>query len=488
MKSFSKTATAVLMFLFMVACNVQDNPQDRQASPQSIQFTGRTENPATRTTLVNGIETAWESGSDRIGIFSLQARVSEETEPPAHNVAFSALESAKTSAFSGTMLWGTPAAEHVFHAYYPYQSLDEPAMDAVPVSLPAEQIQPGANDSGHLSALDFMVSTPVAVYAPESPGGASVNVDLTFNHVFTLMEYRITGSGQALTDIGLAGAGALSFSSGTMDLDQEPGADPYTITKSGTNTYVLAHLSASATLSPTPISVYMMVLPGEQTADMSIRVKTGWTWKTLTKTPPEGGFQRGSKYVTELDLDDAAFNDDEYVYIPDDNFRAYCLDNFDSDDDGKITFAEAESGALTVMNVSSRSIMSLEGLQYFTHVNTLQTVGNSLTYLDVGNNLEFQTINCNSNNLTTLKAGGFTNLKILYCSYNQLSTLDLSENPDLEILTCKDNLFTSLDVSNNPVLDYLDCRDNPDLQTIYVAAGQTISDLYKDDHTVIVTR
>ena len=90
MKSFSKTATAVLMFLFMVACNVQDNPQDRQASPQSIQFTGRTENPATRTTLVNGIETAWESGSDRIGIFSLQARTSEETEPPAHNVAFSA--------------------------------------------------------------------------------------------------------------------------------------------------------------------------------------------------------------------------------------------------------------------------------------------------------------------------------------------------------------------------------------------------------------
>jgi hypothetical protein len=187
-------------------------------------------------------------------------------------------------------------------------------------------------------------------------------------------------------------------------------------------------------------------------------------------------------------LDDAAFNDDEYVYIPDDNFRAYCLDNFDSDDDGKITFAEAESGALTVMNVSSRSIMSLEGLQYFTHVNTLQTVGNSLTYLDVGNNLEFQTINCNSNNLTTLKAGGFTNLKILYCSYNQLSTLDLSENPDLEILTCKDNLFTSLDVSNNPVLDYLDCRDNPDLDTIYVAEGQTIADLYKDDHTTVVTR
>jgi hypothetical protein len=486
MKSFSKTATAVLMFLFMVACNVQDNPQDRQASPQSIQFTGRTENPATRTTLVNGIETAWESGSDRIGIFSLQARTSEETEPPAHNVAFSALESAKTSAFSGTMLWGTPAAEHVFHAYYPYQSLDEPAMDAVPVSLPAEQIQPGANDSGHLSALDFMVSTPVAVYAPESPGGASVNVDLTFNHVFTLMEYRITGSGQALTDIGLAGAGALSFSSGTMDLDQEPGADPYTITKSGTNTYVLAHLSASATLSPTPISVYMMVLPGEQTADMSIRVKTGWTWKTLTKTPPEGGFQRGSKYVTPLDVDDDAFSADAYVYIPDANFRAYCLTNLDSGHDGNISFAEAE--AVSSLSVSSEEIFTLEGIQYFTHVTTLLAIGNSLSYLDVSNNLELQTINCNNNNLTTLKLSGLSSLKTLYCSNNQLSSLDVSENPDLEILTCKNNLLTSLDVSNNPRLDYLDCRDNPDLDTIHVAAGQTIADLYKDEHTVVVTR
>ena len=401
-------------------------------------------------------------------------------------VLYSALESAKTSAFSGTMLWGTAGAVHVFHAYYPYQALDEPAVDAVPVSLPAEQVQAGANESGHLSALDFMVSIPLEVYAPGSPEGASANVGLTFNHVFTLMEYRITGSGQELTDISLVGAGALSFSSGTIDLDQEPGTGPYTITRSGTFPYVLAHLSSPATLSATPVSIYKMVLPGEQTENMSIKVKTDGTWKTMAKRPPEGGFQRGSKYVTPLDVDDDAFSADAYVYIPDANFRAYCLTNLDSGHDGNISFAEAE--AVSSLSVSSEEIFTLEGIQYFTHVTTLLAIGNSLSYLDVSNNLELQTINCNNNNLTTLKLSGLSSLKTLYSSNNQLSSLDVSENPDLEILTCKNNLLTSLDVSNNPRLDYLDCRDNPDLDTIHVAAGQTIADLYKDEHTVVVTR
>ena len=488
MKNFRKTVSTVLMSLFMAACNIQDNPQENQSNPQSIQFTGWTEDPATRTTLVNGIETAWVSGTDRIGIFSLQARVSEEGEPPAHNVPFLALESAKTSGFSGTLLWGAPAAEHVFHAYYPYQVLDEPTPDAVPVSLTAEQVQAGANDSRHISALDFMVSTPVAVDAPESPGRAPANVGLTFNHVFTLMEYRITGSGQGLTDISLVGAGALSFSSGTIDLDQEPGADPYSINKNGTIPYVLVHLSAPVILSATPVSVYKMVLPGAQTADMSIKVKTGGTWKTMTKIPPTGGFQRGKKYVTQLNADDSAFIPDTYVYIPDENLRAYCLTNFDSNSDGKITFAEAENGAMTTINVSGKNIMSLEGIQFFTHVNNLMASGNLLTYLDVSNNQELQLINCNYNKLTTLKAGGFTNLKTLYCSNNQLSDLDVTENGLLETLVCKNNLLTSLDVSNNTRLDYLDCRDNPYLDTIYVATDQTIADLYKDEHTTIVTR
>ncbi len=302
------------------------------------------------------------------------------------------------------------------------------------------------------------------------------------------MEYRITGSGQGLTDISLVGAGALSFSSGTIDLDQEPGADPYTITKSGTSTYVLAHVSSGVILSDTPVSVYKMVLPGAQTADMSIKVKTGGTWKTMTKAPPTGGFQRGKKYVTQLNADDAAFIPDTYVYIPDENLRAYCLTNFDSNSDGKITFAEAENGAMTTINVSGKNIMSLEGIQFFTHVNNLMASGNLLTYLDVSNNQELQLINCNYNKLTTLKAGGFTNLKTLYCSNNQLSDLDVTENGLLETLVCKNNLLTCLDVSNNARLDYLDCRDNPYLDTIYVATDQTIADLYKDEHTTIVTR
>jgi uncharacterized protein (TIGR02145 family) len=143
-----------------------------------------------------------------------------------------------------------------------------------------------------IGALDYMVATPLTV----ARGGA---VNLTFNHVFAMIEFQIKGSGN-LTQVSLNGADPLACA-GTIDLTQTPGDGAYTVTTSSTSKYVTVTLGTAAPLSSeTATSVYMMILPGEQSENLQIALKIDGNWKEMSKTQPTGGFVRGKKYVVEL--------------------------------------------------------------------------------------------------------------------------------------------------------------------------------------------
>ena len=103
------------------------------------------------------------------------------------------------------------------------------------------------------------------------------------------------------------------------------------------------------------------------------------------------------------------------IDIPDANFKAALVAQFDKDGDGEIGKAEAE--AVTQISVSGKDIASLEGLE------------------------------------------NFPNLVQLDCSYNKLSTIDLSGNPKLAILSIAHNLFTSIDLSKVSLFTFV-CFDN----------------------------
>jgi uncharacterized protein (TIGR02145 family) len=174
----------------------------------------------------------------------------------------------------------------------------------VPVSLPWAQTQSAAGNSDHIGALDFMVATPATI----AYQGA---VNLSFNHVFTIIEFQVVGSG-SLTQVSLSGAYPLACE-GTVDLTQDPDINFYNITTSGTTKNVTVTLSTPVELDPTlPVSVYMMVLPGIQDINMKIAVTTDGVWKEMEKNTPavlhgftraisEPGFARGKKYVVSLD-------------------------------------------------------------------------------------------------------------------------------------------------------------------------------------------
>jgi uncharacterized protein (TIGR02145 family) len=309
MKNLIKILSAVLLVTAINACALQEAPDSTTqgaivVTAQTVQEQAATSVPETKTTLSGeeGLETHWVEDSDQIGLFSPQAKATSGGTPetdPANNLAFMAQTSAKSSGFSGSIYWGSES-NHDFYAYYPYDSEYSGNYEEVPISLTSAQTQSAANNMDHIGDLDYMVGTDLDV-AKEG------QVSLEFNHVFAMLEFQIKGTG-TLTQINLIGADTLACE-GTINLDQTPGANPYAITTSSTSNFVSVTLggTGAALSTETAVSVYMMVLPGEQSGNIEIALKIGGNWKILDKTPPTDGFARGQKYVVSLNTGSAGW-------------------------------------------------------------------------------------------------------------------------------------------------------------------------------------
>lgn len=161
------------------------------------------------------------------------------------------------------------------------------------------------------------------------------------------------------------------------------------------------------------------------------------------------------------------------------NFKAWCVENFDTDGDGEIT--EDEAKAVTSITASMLNITSLVGIEYFSNLETIDVSFNKLETLDLshspkltsvlvnGNKLQnlslaglsaLQTLDCSNNKLTALNVSESENLKTLACSGNNIGALNVKKNKALTDLQCSNNQLNSLDLKNNTALETLFCRKN----------------------------
>ena len=186
------------------------------------------------------------------------------------------------------------------------------------------------------------------------------------------------------------------------------------------------------------------------------------------------------------------------ITISDPLFMQYLLSLYDSDADGKLVNEEAE--AVETISVCADGITTLDGVQYFRNLKSLDCCGSvwngSLASLALNRNTALEVLKCSYNQLTsislpssliemecrfnkfqTLNLSGVPHLKRLDCFGNRLENLDLSGLPELESLTAGMNSFRTLDVSGNPNLKVLDLSDSPDLEILYVAKGQRIEEM-----------
>jgi Leucine-rich repeat (LRR) protein len=168
-----------------------------------------------------------------------------------------------------------------------------------------------------------------------------------------------------------------------------------------------------------------------------------------------------------------------YVLIPDSNFEQALIDlGIDSNPviDGRVLKSDVEN--VTSLDVSSKNIADLKGIEAFTALESLDCWSNQLTSLDISNNTALSYLDCWSNQLTSLDLSNNTALSYLDCGDNQLTSLDLSANTALETLWCDGNQLTSLDVSNT-ALSYLTCSGNQ-LTSLDVIANTALETLWCD--------
>lgn len=146
------------------------------------------------------------------------------------------------------------------------------------------------------------------------------------------------------------------------------------------------------------------------------------------------------------------------IKFSDDNFKAYCVKNFDTNSDGEISCSEAS--VVKWITCGKLDIQSLDGLKYFTALENLFCYRNQLMDLDVTHNTSLTVLLCFENKLRSLDVSHNHKLRELSCSENLFDALDISENVDLKYLSCSNNDLSSINVSNNSKLETLYCHNN----------------------------
>ncbi|WP_299114852.1 T9SS type A sorting domain-containing protein [uncultured Winogradskyella sp.] len=169
------------------------------------------------------------------------------------------------------------------------------------------------------------------------------------------------------------------------------------------------------------------------------------------------------------------------TFVPDDNLEQALIDlGYDTEPlDDYVPTTNIES--VTFLNISSREISDLTGIEDFVSLVNLNFEINNVSSVDLSNNLVLTNLDASNNNITDIDLTSLTGLTSLDISDNGLTTLNLDTNSDLvnldvannslnalnvdiltnlEELNCSSNLISSLSFTQNVNLEILFCQSN----------------------------
>lgn len=141
------------------------------------------------------------------------------------------------------------------------------------------------------------------------------------------------------------------------------------------------------------------------------------------------------------------------------DFKAYLVENFDTDGDGEISRDEAE--LITAIECEDLGLTSLEGVRNLTNLQTLHCSYNAIETLDVSGMTSLTELLCDHNLITDLNVADCTSLSSIECNSNAIGELNLADcRNTLTTITCNENKLARLDLTNFDKLFHLNCDDN----------------------------
>lgn len=126
--------------------------------------------------------------------------------------------------------------------------------------------------------------------------------------------------------------------------------------------------------------------------------------------------------------------------------------------DGVLTAEELAD--IRSIDVTNQNLTTLQGIEVFSALESLNCKNNVLTALDVSQNTGLKHLHCAFNRISSLDVSGLKELISLNCESNGMTKLDLTGCSALEIIYCRNNNLPVVDFSTNTKLKFIETFDN----------------------------
>lgn len=126
--------------------------------------------------------------------------------------------------------------------------------------------------------------------------------------------------------------------------------------------------------------------------------------------------------------------------------------------DGVLTAEELSD--IRSIDVANQNLTTLQGIEVFSALESLNCKNNMLTSLDVSQNTGLKYLHCAFNRISSLDVSGLKELISLNCESNGMTALNLTGCSALEIIYCRNNNLPVVDFSTNTKLKFIETFDN----------------------------
>ena len=321
---------------------------------------------ATYTVDDGGFHFTWSAG-DTVGIYPVGG----------DQVAFpiSSGEGSKTAQFDGGA-WALRSS-YSYAAYYPFSSVNYHVDET---SVPVSYIGQSQNGNGSLDCLDRYDYQASVATRPDAEG----NVNIELKHLGCFVRFQLSMPvPDTYTSVTLKSNKSNLITSGSFDLSQ----GSITLTPQETAQSISISLNNDSTTADNKVlTVYCMMAPSDlSNSEISITVE-GTLYKSYTATVSGKKMLAGKAYGytakvqsgTNINGSDVEWDDEGQETSPtaniifaDENVKALCVSNWDTDGDGNLSIAEAAA----VTNIGSvfkgKKIKSFKELRFFTGLTTI---------------------------------------------------------------------------------------------------------------------